>query len=308
LLPLEFFLRHFYKIFPIQKPLADLVMDYCLRTNRRKVKKAVDSILSKISTEQIPKVVYIDKSPSSLQTFDFQNCFESASVMINASETIENIESNVIDTNFDSEFTLTSDEECETKSYSDTSESSSSEASTSEFDIKESLCNWCSSYNISHSATSDLLQILRCAGLQLPKDPRSLLHTPNSIQLQHISGGDYYHCGIENGIAILLQHHDLSNICDKILINISIDGLPLFRSSKVQLWPILGNILQLPQNAIFVIGLYSGTSKPSSVSEYLKNFIDEMKNLMHRGITYLGKHYSVGLNAFICDAPARAYF
>ncbi|ESP02012.1 hypothetical protein LOTGIDRAFT_111295 [Lottia gigantea] len=49
---------------------------------------------------------------------------------------------------------------------------------------------------------------------------------------------------------------------DSHLVNIqvNIDGLPLFKSSSIQFWPILGRLL-LPYTAEpFVIGIYVGDS------------------------------------------------
>lgn len=58
---------------------------------------------------------------------------------------------------------------------------------------------------------------------------------------------------------------------------------------------------------IIVIGVYHGNAKPSSVSEYLKDFITESKKLIEEGFQYVGKHYKVVINAVICDTPARSY-
>ncbi|XP_071579761.1 uncharacterized protein [Temnothorax nylanderi] len=53
--------------------------------------------------------------------------------------------------------------------------------------------------------------------------------------------------------------------------------------------------------------VYHGNAKPSSVSEYLKDFITESKKLIEEGFQYVGKHYKVVINAVICDTPARSY-
>lgn len=71
---------------------------------------------------------------------------------------------------------------------------------------------------------------------------------------------------------------------DKLTLNINIDGLPLFRSSNVQVWPILGIIINLFKKEPFVIGIFSGSSKPSSVDEFLSNFVEEMKSLTNSGL------------------------
>lgn len=55
------------------------------------------------------------------------------------------------------------------------------------------------------------------------------------------------------------------------------------------------------------ISIYHGNAKPSSVSEYLKDFITESQKLIEEGFEYVGKHYKVIINAIICDTPARSY-
>jgi len=44
-------------------------------------------------------------------------------------------------------------------------------------------------------------------------------------------------------------------------LQINIDELPLFKSSSVQLWPILGLLLSVPMKEPVVIALYSGEKK-----------------------------------------------
>lgn len=56
-----------------------------------------------------------------------------------------------------------------------------------------------------------------------------------------------------------------------------------------------------------VVALYVGNSKPESVAEFVKDFIEELSCLLSKGITHSGNTYMVQLHAFICDAPARAF-
>lgn len=63
-------------------------------------------------------------------------------------------------------------------------------------------------------------------------------------------------------------HLDLRHLTDTITLRVNFDGLPLFRSTNVSLWPILGRIKEIPNSNVFVIGLYSGVAKPSHLQEY----------------------------------------
>ena len=55
-----------------------------------------------------------------------------------------------------------------------------------------------------------------------------------------------------------------------IELNIGIDGLPLFKSSSVQLWPILGKVLNLKIKCIFPIGIYCGNKKSANFDNFLQ--------------------------------------
>ena len=73
------------------------------------------------------------------------------------------------------------------------------------FNLREELACWAIQYNISHAALAALLQILQKCGLDLPKDPRTLLRTPTHYTIQEIAGGSYCHVGLENNIRSLLD-------------------------------------------------------------------------------------------------------
>lgn len=47
-------------------------------------------------------------------------------------------------------------------------------------------------------------------------------------------------------------------------------------------------------------------SKPNDLKEYLADFIDDAHELVLNGISYQEMHFTVELNSFVCDAPARA--
>ena len=63
----------------------------------------------------------------------------------------------------------------------------------------------------------------------------------------------------------------------------------------------------LSQCGVFPTALFSSASKPTSVNEYLFDFIAEMKNLDTHGFEYNDQKYFIKVEAIICDAPARAF-
>lgn len=106
--------------------------------------------------------------------------------------------------------------------------------------LSNNLKNWAIEKNINKRAVTELLIILRMAGLNhLPKDSRSLLETPRVVEINECAGGKYWHNGLENCLRTVFANLS-TNLCVKL--NISIDGLPLFKSSPLTFWPILANV------------------------------------------------------------------
>ena len=95
-----------------------------------------------------------------------------------------------------------------------------------------------------------------------------------------------------------------TNKHSKIELGVNVDGVPMFISSKVHIWHILGSF---DASNVFMIALFSGKSKHSSASEYLKEFIAEISFLEAKGITYESCTYEFPIKSFICDAPARVF-
>ena len=84
----------------------------------------------------------------------------------------------------------------------------------------------------------------------------------------------------------------------------NIDGLPLFKSSGTQLWPILAYFNTFDK---FIIAIHGGDPKPSPLSEFLEHFVNELSNLIQDGFDWNGKHFGVTKKCFLCDALARAF-
>lgn len=58
---------------------------------------------------------------------------------------------------------------------------------------------------------------------------------------------------------------------------------------------------------MFVIALFYGTSKPSSVDDYLYDVLAELDIVKTDGIMFKERKYEVKLRCFCCDAPARSF-
>jgi len=117
--------------------------------------------------------------------------------------------------------------------------------------------------------------------------------------------GHYSHFGIRCGLVDLLQQQHICN-GTVLVLHFNFDGLPVFKSSSVELWPVLCLVRQLSHKP-FVVGLYCGAKKPASVSDYLHDFVQELSSLLVDGICCGDVRYGVEIGCFVCDAPARAF-
>jgi hypothetical protein len=168
------------------------------------------------------------------------------------------------------------------------------------------LARWAIGSNATVKDVTNLLKVLRTHGMTyLPADARTLLQTPRSVNVVEKCGGQYYYFGLSNKIEAYCRDNPLNEV--DLMINI--DGLPLYKSSNCQLWPILCAIKtsRKPQLEPFLVALYSGMSKPNPVKHYLEDFLSELSTLCQNGVNIGDKSCSVNLMAFVCDAPARAW-
>lgn len=174
------------------------------------------------------------------------------------------------------------------------------------YNIKE----WAIKRNIAQDALKELATIVnnRFPDI-LPKDPRTILHTARKITIKLIeSGGEYWHNGLINPLTIVLNKWlDVLENIESISLNINIDGLPIYKSSKYEFWPILCNVFEIPSAQPFIIGVYYGVGKPKNLDIYLEDFVVEMKQLLNDGIQLTSKIITVKIRCFICDSPARAF-
>jgi hypothetical protein len=174
-------------------------------------------------------------------------------------------------------------------------------------DLKYLLAHWAVKNNVSQSAVSDLLAVLKtheCFS-DYPVDSRTLLKTPRQTAIKQVSPGQYCHFGLVEGISSALVNCELSNRTT-LSLQFNVDGLPISKSSGKQFWPILCNINTFnPQP--FPVGIYYGEKNPNNVGEYLETFIDELHDAVSNGIIYNGEKLGIKIQAFICDTPARAF-
>ncbi|XP_055841957.1 uncharacterized protein LOC129909036 isoform X1 [Episyrphus balteatus] len=175
--------------------------------------------------------------------------------------------------------------------------------------IIEDLREWSGQFCIKHNALNGLLALLNknVPEFALPKDSRTVMATPRKkCEINEDGfGGSYWHYGLENALT-----NCLANVQEDttIKININVDGLPLFKSSRFEFWPILVSIHKQIDIAPMVVGIYYGKGKPKDVNWFMKPFVDEFLSINEKnGIHINGQKVVPQIRSFICDTPARHY-
>lgn len=180
---------------------------------------------------------------------------------------------------------------------------SSSEDETDIITLKEFLKLWRYNQNVTLCALSSLL-----AGLQhffpgLPKDARTLLGTPRKSPVRALGKGKFCYFGLKDQIIKNSRAFDYKKT---VLLDINVDGLPLYKSTTTQFWPILAYVRDSKLKEPIVVAIYCGNDKPP-VEPFLEEFVNELNDLVLSGIDIGSAKFVIKIRTFICDAPARSY-
>lgn len=179
--------------------------------------------------------------------------------------------------------------------------SSDSQESTEQPNLRSRLQHWAVTNKVKHNSVNELLSdLIEIGHTELPKDSRTLLQTARYSNISSMGSGHFVYFGILEGLG------DLTRVSNHTInMRVNIDGLPLWNSSKTQFWPILG-LTDLKDSKPFAIACYCGDSKPSSVQEFLKDFVNEA-SILKDGFNIKGINYKLNIVNFNCDTPARAF-
>lgn len=85
----------------------------------------------------------------------------------------------------------------------------------------------------------------------------------------------------------MTNEHELT--LGTLTFHVNVDGLPLFQTPNMQLWPILIQIFELPKPNVFIIGVYAGPRKLESVNHYMHDFTEDLKVITTTGANLSGK-------------------
>lgn len=178
-----------------------------------------------------------------------------------------------------------------------------SDSETETVTLDSELAEWQSKHKLTRDAINDL-NILRRQGHRLSKDYRTLRKTPRQIDCSRLCEGDYLYFGVESGLLKILSQHVATSSGERLCISFNIDAVSLFKPTNTQLWPILCSLKGFEP---FIVALFCGNSKPDSLDNYLRDFIEELLGLTQNGLLYNWETFRVDISAFVCDAPARSF-
>ncbi|ODM88758.1 hypothetical protein Ocin01_17924, partial [Orchesella cincta] len=162
------------------------------------------------------------------------------------------------------------------------------------------LRQWAVSSAVNHKQFSSLLKLLKTHECfkDFPSDSRTVLAIQKVPEIVNLHPGEYVHFGLTE----LIQPCINSNI-KSLPLQINVDGLPLFKSSGKDLWPVLGQFVGINTEP-FVIGAFCGRKKPTSVNDFLAPFVNEFNELK---ASLSKNNINLFIHSIVCDAPAKAY-
>lgn len=168
--------------------------------------------------------------------------------------------------------------------------------------FRHAIAEWIVTYNIPHNASNSLLKILQHhTSCTFSADTRTLLKTPRQSEIIEICGGHFFYFGLGSIIKKMFIKCNDKNI--KLLINI--DGLPLAKSSRASLWPILCS--NTKDNTVYLAGAYFGYTKPNDSNIFLEPLVNDLTHLINEGYYYNNTLIQIQLFGMICDAPAKSF-
>ena len=170
--------------------------------------------------------------------------------------------------------------------------------------ISSSIRRIAHNLNLPLSGVGELLKEMRDHHPSLPKDPRTLLQTPRYCRLRKIAGGSYVHIGLKAGLIHILR--DVEDNITEVGIQLNVDGMRAFNSSRCQLWPIQCRLVHPFLCRPFVVGVYCGKQKPTDVHAFMAEALTELSELLEQGLCLPWK-CTVHPRGVICDSPTRAF-
>jgi hypothetical protein len=187
------------------------------------------------------------------------------------------------------------------------------ETTAPQLSLAEELFLFFIMFNLPHSAMQYLLNLLNRHNVNVPKSLYLLRQCSSanldvscikvSENIAYMSITENVIFSVKKNLLNLSLYANSSGTC-LLNIKINVDGLPLYKSSPVNLWPILMMIdgLSVP----LPLGLFFGIGKPD-LQTFMERLCLELRHLKEFGFHLNEFHIFIHDICFVCDAPARAF-
>lgn len=169
--------------------------------------------------------------------------------------------------------------------------------------LHETLLDFFQKYDLSLTARRACLQIFRNLDFkELPVDPRTL--ESDAIKRKPITSfaveeNSFIYLGVQNQLEQIVKQQNCRPT--EIKLHFNMDGIPLYKSSSREYWPILMST-NLDPRTVSVIAVYFGVGKPSA-ELYLVNLVAELGTLLVKGLDDI----PVSVEYLVCDIPAVSF-
>jgi len=121
--------------------------------------------------------------------------------------------------------------------------------------LHEKLANWYRLCNVTRSQLENLLKILRSENIDVPLSAKGLVkQKTNKAIIRTVTPGQYTHIGIKPYLRSVEEQ--LLNQSE-LMLNVNVDGLPLYKSSQMCVWPSLNltHLFAMLLHALLCLGL-----------------------------------------------------
>ena len=160
---------------------------------------------------------------------------------------------------------------------------------------------------IGRSAFNDMLSVFQKHNVgNFPKDGRACVGALRKVHTVPMFDGRFYHFGLVPAVVLALKHVKLNS--NRISVQVCTDGLPISKSSSTCFWPILCRVISDDfVSKVFIVSLYSGSSKPFNAQIFFKPFLDDVKIAYAEGIKIGDRTFDFSVHSVVCDAVARQF-
>lgn len=192
----------------------------------------------------------------------------------------------------------------------DSDESEEEEVNTRRgvLDIGQEIIDWVTECNISANAANNLLGRLKKFFPHLPTTINVLRKKAHILDapIRAMGTGQFCYFGIKPMFQVFININRI-NIAQEqhFRLKVGIDGVPISKSSKANLWPIL--VMFQGYDTVLPIGVFYGHGKPHKADDYLFEFATELRDLLQNGHTTEGIHITFSIYALVFDAQAKCF-